>query len=297
MESKSGSDELPECLDVRIHIATARGIGSTVAPRAWYFEDVYGPLLTPRWNMKSSEDLSPPFLNSAQMRVVDRLMVDDFEIGLIQMMESAGRNLAHLTRERLLAGDPLGKRIAVLAGPGGNGGGVLVAARRLHGWGAQVSVYLSRPVAALAPLTQHQARTLQRLAILSATEPVRSPAPRAAFDAVLDGLIGYGLKGPPRGRTAQLIDWANRQPAAIIALDIPSGIDASSGFVHDPAIRALATIALALPKRGLTFPQARECAGELYVADIGVPPELYSRAQLGIKVGPLFARGDIVRLS
>ena len=246
--------------------------------------------------MKSSAGFSPPFLHAAQMRDVDRIMEDHYEIRLIQMMENAGRNLAHLTRERLLGGNPVGKRIAVLAGPGGNGGGVLVAARRLHGWGAEVSVFLSRPFANLAPLTQHQGRILQRLALLGATEAARTQIPEQAFEAVLDGLIGYGLKGPPHGATAQLIGWANSQSAPVIALDVPSGVDASSGFVHDPAIRARVTMTLALPKKGLAFAQARERAGELYVADIGVPPELYGRAELGIKVGPLFAHGDIVRL-
>lgn len=68
-------------------------------------------------------------------------MVDEYKIGLIQMMENAGRNLAHLTRERVLGGEPVGKRIAVLAGPGGNGGGALVAAPRLHGWGVLRCLY------------------------------------------------------------------------------------------------------------------------------------------------------------
>ncbi len=66
--------------------------------------------------------MSLPYLDTAQIREVDRIMVDEYGIPLIQMMENAGRNLAHLTRERLLAGAPVGKRIAVLAGPGDNGG-------------------------------------------------------------------------------------------------------------------------------------------------------------------------------
>lgn len=246
--------------------------------------------------MKEPDDMSLPFVDAAQMREVDRLMVDEFEIGLIQMMESAGRNLAHLTRERLLAGEPVGKRIAVLAGSGGNGGGALAAARRLHGWGAHVSVYLTRSIPKLAPVTQQQARTLQRLGVLPAAEGARTPIPEEAFDAVLDGLIGYGLEGPPRGTTAQLIGWANGQPAAIIALDVPSGVDASSGLAHEPAIRARVTMTLALPKKGLVLQAARDCVGELYVADIGVPAELYAGTAIGAAVGPVFAHGDIVRL-
>lgn len=246
--------------------------------------------------MKPPNGISVPFLDSTQMREVDRIMVDEYGIQLIQMMENAGCNLAHLTRERLLAREPVGKRIAVLAGLGGNGGGVLVAARRLHGWGAQVSVFLNRPIALLAPDTLKQARILQRIANVGTADVATMPSPEWSFDAVLDGLIGYSLKGAPRGTTAQLIEWANSQRAPVIALDVPSGVDASSGFVHDPAITAHATMAVALPKKGLTFPKARDRAGELYVADIGVPPGLYARPEVGIQVGALFAHEDIVRL-
>jgi len=75
------------------------------------------------------------YLTTDQMIEVDRAMIEDFKIELIQMMENAGRNLASLARERFLDGDPIGKRVVVLAGTGGNGGGALVAARRLHNWG------------------------------------------------------------------------------------------------------------------------------------------------------------------
>ena len=76
-----------------------------------------------------------PYVTTPQMVEVDRAMIEDFKIKLIQMMENAGRNLAHLTRIRFLDGDPQGRRVIVLAGGGGNGGGALVAARRLHNWG------------------------------------------------------------------------------------------------------------------------------------------------------------------
>ena len=75
------------------------------------------------------------YVDTEQMIEVDRAMVEDFHIDLIQMMENAGRNLAALARERFLDGDPIGKRTAIMAGSGGNGGGALVAARRLHNLG------------------------------------------------------------------------------------------------------------------------------------------------------------------
>ena len=80
---------------------------------------------------------SRPSITADQMREVDRAMVEDYGIQLTQMMENAGRNLAHLARYRLLEGDPRGERVLVLAGKGGNGGGGAVCARRLHNWGGR----------------------------------------------------------------------------------------------------------------------------------------------------------------
>ena len=77
------------------------------------------------------------------MAAVDQAMVEDYGIDLIQMMENAGRALAALARDRFLDGDPEGKTMVVLAGPGGNGGGGLVAGRGLHGWGATIRTVLA----------------------------------------------------------------------------------------------------------------------------------------------------------
>ena len=85
----------------------------------------------------------PPFLSTQQMREVDRAMIEDYGISLLQMMENAGRCLADLARSRFFDGDPRGQRVLVLAGTGGNGGGGLVCARRLHNWGADVRVLMT----------------------------------------------------------------------------------------------------------------------------------------------------------
>ena len=89
-----------------------------------------------------------PFITTEQMREVDRLMVDVYGISLPQMMENAGRNLARAARTLFLDSDPRGKRVAVLCGGGGNGGGGMVCARRLITWGADVTVWLTRPLEA-----------------------------------------------------------------------------------------------------------------------------------------------------
>jgi NAD(P)H-hydrate epimerase len=179
-----------------------------------------------------------PAVTADQMREVDRAMVEDLGIELLQMMENAGRNLTDVAL-RMFAPTS----VTVLAGPGGNGGGGLVAARHLHNRGVAVTVTLAREDA-LAPVTIHQLDILRRMAV-----PV-SPDPPDA-ELVLDALIGYSLRGDPAGRAAQLIEWTNGQRAPVLSLDSPSGLDVTTGRAGSPCVRATATMTLALPKTGL----------------------------------------------
>jgi len=234
-----------------------------------------------------------PYLTTDQMIEVDRAMMEDYRIDLVRMMENAGRNLAHLARERFLDDDPRGRRVVVLAGTGGNGGGALVAARRLHNYGADVDVFVTKPDDEFAPVPGEQLDLLRRMGIEIGTPDEIGRVDSA--DLVLDGVIGYSLKGAPRGEAGVLIRWANGQAAPVLSLDAPSGVDTTTGTVFDPAIRATATMTLALPKEGLRAPGVESHVGDLYLADISVPPELYRRF-LGIDLDPVFARSDIFRL-
>jgi NAD(P)H-hydrate epimerase len=239
-------------------------------------------------------DRDVAYLTAEQMVEVDRAMMQDYGIDLVQMMENAGRNLAHLARRRFLDGDPRERRVVILAGSGGNGGGALVCARRLHNYGAQVSVFVTKPDQEFKRVPAHQLRILRRMQL-----SIAQAAALEAFvapDLIIDGVIGYSLKGAPRGAAADLIRWANAQSAPILALDAPSGVDTTNGTVFDPAIRATATMTLALPKLGLRAPGVGRYVGELYLADISVPPVLYAGPALGLEIGPIFAESDIVRL-
>ncbi len=249
-----------------------------------------------------------PALTTEQMREVDRAMIEDYHVDLAQMMENAGYHLAALARQRFLGGDPRGKALVVLAGAGGNGGGGLVAARRLHGWGAEVHVLASRPDSTFRGVPADQLDIIRRLGVpVDNHEDLEPPSSRggslegrdpvvARPALVIDALIGYGLAGAPRGAPAHFIRWADGLGAPILSLDTPSGLDTTTGQAYDPTIRATATMALALPKLGLQAPGADRFVGELYVADIGVPPDLYAGPRLGLEVPPLFARRDLVRV-
>lgn len=239
------------------------------------------------------EDIIPT-LSTDQMIEVDRLMIEDYGITLLQMMENAGRNLANLARARFLDNNPHKKYITVLAGSGGNGGGALTAARRLANWGARVSVCLSKPADKLSDAATHQLSILKKMEIPIQSEEL--PDIDLPCNLILDGLIGYSLAGPPKGPTAMLIQWANEQDIPILSIDTPSGIDVSSGLVYNPTIKSAATMTLALPKRGLMEGQVRPYVGELYLADISVPPALYQKGVLYSKVEAIFAENDIVRI-
>ena len=232
-----------------------------------------------------------PTVTVAQMREVDRIMVDELHIELLQMMENAGRCLAAHTRS-WLGGQLTGRQVVVLAGSGGNGGGGLVAARRLTIWGAAAAVVLGQSRSEVMGVPAHQLEILGRMGVPVWTVEQFSPGALAHADAVLDALIGYSLQGPPREPVASLIRAANRASAPVIALDIPSGLNGDSGRAFDPAIAAATTLTLALPKAGLMRPAAQDWAGDLYLADISVPVQVYQR--LGIETGPVFAVSDIV---
>jgi len=232
-----------------------------------------------------------PAIPGPAMARVDRIMIDELGVDTLQLMELAGYGVADVARRQMgldLARKP---RILALAGPGGNGGDALVAARLLHAWGAVPQVLLARPRADLAPVTAHQLAILDRLGI-PAHDPPAEWLPET--DLILDGLLGFSLRGDPRGETARLIDLANAHPAPILAIDLPSGLDATSGDAGNPTIRAAVTVTLALPKAGL-YAAGRTLVGALWIADIGVAPGVYGRIDVAVPEG-LFAASARVRV-
>jgi NAD(P)H-hydrate epimerase len=228
-----------------------------------------------------------PWLSVQQMREVDRIMVEDLGISLVRMMENAGRGLAQVARE-LLGGDAAGRSILVLAGPGGNGGGGLVAARHLTVAGAKVAVALSARAERFAPVPAEQLAIVRRLAIAiqEGIEPPGEP------ELVIDALLGYSQRGKPRDEAAELIRWtAGRR---VLALDVPSGLELESGELHTPHIVAEATMTLAAPKTALGVADAPAAVGRVFLADISVPALVYER--LGLSYETPFARRQVVEL-
>ena len=229
-----------------------------------------------------------PALTTYQMMEVDRLMIEEYGIALMQMMENAGSHLASLAIQ-LMKESSAKKNVVVLCGGGNNGGGGMVAARHLHNRGVEVKIGLATKPENLKEIPSRQWNILQSLKIQS-TEI----ADLARADLIIDALIGYGIRGDPQGEVAEWILRAIHSGAPILALDSPSGLDATSGQPGEPCIRASATLTLALPKVGLLKEPAKSFVGDLYLADIGVPPELYRR--LDLQIGPIFTQDAIIPL-
>ncbi|MBK9126004.1 MAG: hypothetical protein IPM16_23150 [Chloroflexi bacterium] len=127
-----------------------------------------------------------PAVTAAQMREVDRLMIEVYGIDLIQMMEHAGRSLHEVARDKYLHGNPLGKRVVVLAGKGGNGGGALVAGRWLANAGADIAAVIAADRDQFAPVPAHLLRILERIGVPVLT--LDAPALSGRTDLILDGV-------------------------------------------------------------------------------------------------------------
>jgi NAD(P)H-hydrate epimerase len=224
-----------------------------------------------------------PAVTAEQMREVDRIAVEEFGLGVLQMMENAGRNLAQNAMDML--GETDGE-VTVLAGAGGNGGGGLCCGRHLHNRGFTVSLVLDREPSALRGAAAHQLRILQAAGLRPAQASGVEEAMRQA-GVVVDALIGYSLRWAPRGRAAELIELCNtlrigrQQSPQVLSLDVPSGLNATTGETPGTVVRPDRTLTLALPKTGL-----HRITGELYLADIGIPPEVYQ--PLGLTFEPFF---------
>ncbi len=221
-------------------------------------------------------------------------MIEAYKINLLQMMENAGRCLAILAQNFFLDSKSKGQKVAVLAGSGGNGGGAMVAARRLASWGADVAVFVSRKEEN-TQTTQTQYSILEKMKVdLKTWQELPLDA---EFKLIIDGIIGYSLKGDPLGAPEKMIQWTNSQHSKVLSLDVPSGIELSTGTIGNPSIAADATMTLALPKKGLYGSGVIDYRGDLFLADISVPPALYSSPTLALDFENPFMESDIVKLN
>jgi NAD(P)H-hydrate epimerase len=225
-------------------------------------------------------------VSSAALRQADELARSRFGIEPIQLMEVAGWQIARVVDD--LVGGVRGKRVIVVAGSGNNGGDALVAARFLNQRGALVRVSVV-PARDHNSLAARHARTVQGLGIPTLEAP-QGIDPSA--DVLVDGLFGIGIRLPLRDPAPQIIEAMNATRVPVVAVDVPSGLDADSGAGRESAVRASATITLVAPKTGL---RGAANAGRILVADIGMPLAVFSTERAALAA--LYQIGDVVELT
>ncbi|MDG6938242.1 MAG: NAD(P)H-hydrate epimerase [Nitrososphaerota archaeon] len=228
------------------------------------------------------------FLSAVEMAGADRMAIETYGIDVLSLMENAGLRTAELARE-MLGGAVGGKEVCCLVGRGNNGGDGLVAARHLHNWGARVRVVLGGAKETIRDTPGKQLAAAEKIGVETA-------GPDGDFgkeELLIDALLGYGSKGDPREPLATLITKANQSSAKTLAVDVPSGLDGTSGEPGNPCVEADATLTFGFPKVGFLNPKAMAHLGDLYLADISFPPNVYRfySQETGI-----FQRGPVVRM-
>ena len=220
-----------------------------------------------------------PSIDSAQVKRVDALAEERFGISVEWLMEAAGWQVAR----------SVGRRAAVVCGVGNNAGDGFAAARHLLRWGRLAGVACV-DAARLHGAAARELEALRRIGVEVSTELDLDSA-----QVVVDALFGTGLSRAPKGRLAEWIEAINASGKEVVAVDLPSGLDADTGAAYSPTVKATTTVTLGLPKPGLLKGDGPRVAGEVWVTDIGIPFEAY-RA-IGVVVpDDLFSDGDRVRL-
>lgn len=226
----------------------------------------------------SNSWLEPAF-DAPAIREIDRWAIEDRGIASLTLMENAGAALARVAEEAAAGGE-----IVIACGKGNNGGDGLVAARLLAEWGHSVRALLLAGQGDLSADAEANLRSLPAaVTVIDATGLGEAEIAAAIAPAALliDAILGTGSSGEPRGAVAIAICALNSSSAPILACDIASGVDASTGEVAGAAIDADLTVTFHTAKLGHLIAPGKQAAGDLVVADIGIPADYPGAASSG----------------
>ena len=207
-------------------------------------------------------------LSKKEMAALDAEMIK-LGIDVPRMMELAGFFVA--IAATIIIKNKHKKKILILSGTGNNGGDSLVAARHLLNWGYKVDVAFASNK--LKPMASHQWKILKNMKVR-----VAKNINYKNRSLIIDGLLGYNINGNPRSSFARMITAANKSKVPVLAIDLPSGLDATTGHAYNPCIRATTTIALSAVKKGLL--KSRKYTGKVLVAYMSVPDIINRRFRI-----------------
>ncbi|MBN2018035.1 MAG: NAD(P)H-hydrate dehydratase [Candidatus Cloacimonetes bacterium] len=216
-------------------------------------------------------------LSPEEMRFFDKTAHEQFGIDPILLMENAGKKSAEIIEMEMLEESD---SIAILCGTGNNGGDGMVIGRWLHNHGFDVCCYIIGDTKKFTSLAKKNHDILQKMhceiQYISSKDDLDDVIDQFYdFTVIIDALFGVGLKGDVQGFRKNLIEIVNELDAAIIAIDIPSGLDAEKGTVANVAINSDITITMANMKYGHLLYPGRDLCGEMYIVDIGIPLNAY----------------------
>ncbi len=232
-----------------------------------------------------------PLPDAATMRAIDRWAIDDQGVPSLDLMERAGEGVARVVEELAPDGS-----VTVVCGKGNNGGDGLVAARLLRDAGREVAVLTTGPPEELGGDARENLLRLPGAPPVQLGSEVAGGGPRVravpgevslsapyiymppkvveclrGSATVVDALLGTGFAGEPRGVVAEAIDAVNAAGVPVVSVDVPSGVDASTGVVCARAVRAAVTVTFHAAKPGLWIHPGKAHAGEVRTLDIGIP--------------------------
>ena len=216
-------------------------------------------------------------LNTAQMREADRRTIEEIGIPSVVLMENAGRQVVAALEATF--DDLRQRRVAVLCGHGNNGGDGFVVARTLRQREIEAAVFLVGSVAAVVGDARRNLDILGQLGMTVVEIPDEQAwelhySEISDYDLIVDALLGTGVKVPLVGLLQTLVADVNGSGIPVVAIDLPTGLSADTHEVVGEAIEASLTVTMAAPKLPLVLPPAESHAGDLVVADVGVPAQV-----------------------
>jgi len=211
---------------------------------------------------------------TAQMKELDRRAIEEWAIPSLELMENAASNVAEQVRAFVRDFEYFPMKVAVLCGSGNNGGDGIAAARLLQSANCEVRVFL---VGNREKMTPDALANEKRLSEANLVLEDFSENDRTIFewmmscDCVIDALFGIGLKRPVEGKYLTAVQWINQCACPVVSCDIPSGVDGDTGEILGDAVYADLTVTFSCGKPGLYQGKGAVCAGQIVIADIGIP--------------------------
>lgn len=225
-------------------------------------------------------------VTNQQIKEIDKKAIEEYGIPGLVLMENAGsrifQNLKNIYTDLKL------KKVIIFAGSGNNGGDGFVVARHLYNYGVRVKVFTFSPFNKIKSEARVNLEIIDKMGIeLREIDTVKFEEIQETVqnsDMIIDAILGTGLQGKVTGLMAKIIDFINNANKEMIAIDVPSGLNADTGKIEGPCIRATYTITLALPKVGLLLYPGASYTGKIIVEDIGIPINLLKNEKLKINM-------------